>query len=122
MLDLGFSCALPCSYQAQVIDAFTGEVVASAAGKAVGGQTVAIPADGLGAGDYQYALHVLKCGKPGTAEARYSRPFSIPLGADTGPAAPDAPPAPEALLPEAPRLPPAPSPLPTLLPTVPAAT
>jgi len=134
-LKLDFSCALPCSYEAQVIDAQTGEVVADEAGKAVGVQTVAIPADSVQAGSYQYVLHVLKCGKPGTAEARYSRPFTLvaaepggePVPADpAAPADPTAspppPPPPPLLLPERPRLPPARSPLPTLLPTVPAVT
>lgn len=122
-LELDFSCALPCSYRAQVLDAQTGEVVAGTAGKVVGGQTIAIPAAGLDPGSYQYALRVLRCGKPGTAEVRYSRPFpvaSAPPAANTGPADPDAPP-PAPSLPEPPRLPQAPSPLPTLLPTVPAA-
>jgi hypothetical protein len=121
MLKLDFSCVLPCSYQAQVIDAQTGEVVAGTAGKLVGEQTVAIAADGVEPGTYQYVLHVLKSGKPGTAEARYSRPFPIPPREDAGPADPDAPPPLPPLL-EPPRLPPAPFPLPTLVPTVPAAT
>jgi hypothetical protein len=124
MLELDFSCALPCSYQAQILDAQTGEVVADSASKAVvGAQTISIPADGLDSGSYQYALRVLKCGKPGTAEARYSRPFqvtSVPPAASTGPADPDAPP-PSPPLPGLPHLPPALSPLPTLQPTVPAA-
>jgi hypothetical protein len=119
-LDLDFSCALPCSYQVQIVDAQTGEIVADAAGKAVGRQTVTVPADGLDAGSYQYALRVLKCGKPGTEEARYSRPFAVttaPPDASAGPP-PDAPP-PD--LPGPPLLPAARSPLPTLLPTVPPA-
>jgi transposase InsO family protein len=142
MLQLDFSCALPCSYQAQVIDAQTGEVVAAATGKAVAGLTVAIPADGAAPGSYQYVLHALKCGKPGTAEARYSRSFTLAAAEPGGepippdptaqpdpttppdPAAspPPPPPPPLLLLPERPRLPPARSPLPTLLPTVPATT
>jgi hypothetical protein len=128
-LELGFSCALPCSYRVQLLDAQTGEIVAGAEGKAVGSQTVAIPADGLAAGRYQYVLRALKCGKPGTAEARYSRPFAVtpaPPNADATPPDPDAPPPPPspppaAPLPGPPHLPEALSPLPTLLPTVPAA-
>jgi hypothetical protein len=124
-LDLEFSCALPCSYRVEILDAQTGETVAGAEGKAVGLQTVEVPADGLDPGNYQYALRVLKCGKPGTAEARYSRPFAIaapPPVASTGPADPNAPPrAVTSSLPGAPRLPQARSPLPTLQPTVPAA-
>ena len=121
-LQLDFRCALPCSYRAEVIDAQTGEVAASKAGKVVGAQTIAIPADGVEPGSYQYVLHVLKSGKPGTAEARYSRSFALPPSEEAVPADPDAPPPPPALLPEPPRLPPASSPLPTLLPTVPPAT
>jgi hypothetical protein len=113
-LETDFSCALACSYQARVINAETGQVVAGAAGKAIGEQTVTIAADELGAGTYQYALRVLKCGKPGTAEARFSRGFTIPLGTATAPPGPAGPTLPE--------LPLAPWPLPTLLPTVPAGT
>lgn len=118
-LNLDFSCALPCSYQVQILDAQTGETVAGAAGKAVGLQTITIPTDGLDAGSYQYALRVLKCGKPGTEEARYSRPFAVTPGIDTGPPA-DTPPTLSPIAP--PRLPQALSPLPTLVPTVPAAS
>lgn len=120
-LELDFSCALPCSYQAQILDAETGEVVAGTAGKAVGSQTITIPADGLDAGSYQYALRVLKCGKPGTVEARYSRPFAVtspPPSASAGPADPEPPPP---SVPGLPHLPQAALPLPTLIPTVPAA-
>jgi hypothetical protein len=101
-LEIDFSCALPCSYQAQVLEGQTGLVVTGATGKAVGDQRLAIPADGLDPGSYQYTLRVLKCGKPGTAEERYSRPFSVPLDL------------------ESPALPVVTPPLPTLLPTFPA--
>ena len=114
MLGIDFSCALPCSYDAQVVDAQTGAVVTGIVGKTVGEQTIALPADSLEAGNYQYVLRALKCGKPGTAEARYSRSFSVPPGTQsailTFP------------LPLLPLLPQAPFALPTLLPTVPAAT
>jgi hypothetical protein len=113
MLTIDFSCTLPCSYQSQVIDAQTGALVTGMAGKAVGAQTIALPADSLDPGRYQYVLRALKCGKPGTAEARYSRAFTVPFGAQTEPPLPP--------LPTLPLLPDAPSPLPTLLPTVPAA-
>jgi hypothetical protein len=86
--------------------------VAGATGKAIGDQTVTIATDELGPGSYQYALRVLKCGKPGTAEERFSRAFSVPLGGAAPPTGSDAPNLPE--------LPLAPWPLPTLLPTVPA--
>ena len=123
-LELDFSCALPCSYRVQILDAQTGEIVAGAEGKAVGRQTIAVPADGLDPGSYQYVLRALKCGKPGTAEARYSRPFPVtapPPDPSAEPADPDAPPPPVTpTLPGPPRLPQALSPLPTLLPTVPA--
>jgi hypothetical protein len=102
-LEIDFSCALPCSYQAQVLDG-TGAVVTGATGKTVGDEHLSIPADNLAQGSYQYTLRVLKCGKPGTAEERYSRPFSVPLGL------------------EPPALPVVTPPLPTLLPTFPAGT
>jgi hypothetical protein len=114
MLAIDFSCELPCSYTAQVVDAQTGAVVAGAAGKAVGQATVALPAGSLEAGSYQYVLRTLKSGKPGTAEARFSRAFSVPLGAQSEP--------PAVLLPALPLLPLSPFALPTLLPTVPAAS
>jgi hypothetical protein len=113
MLGIDFSCALPCSYETQIVDARTGAVVTSSVGKAVGKQTVAYPADSLEAGRYQYVLRVLKCGKPGTGEARFSRPFAVPPGAQTE--------TPTFPLPVLPLLPEARLPLPTLLPTVPAA-
>ncbi|MCW2963857.1 MAG: hypothetical protein JWO17_1109 [Actinomycetia bacterium] len=113
MLGIDFSCALPCSYEAQIVDTRTGAVVTSIAGKAVGAQTVGLPADGLQAGRYQYVLRALKCGKPGTGEARFSRGFEVPLGTQIGT---------QTLpLPLLPLLPEARFPLPTLLPTVPAA-
>jgi hypothetical protein len=114
MLGIDFSCALPCSYDAQVVDAQTGAVVSGIVGKTVGEQTIALPADSLEAGNYQYVLRALKCGKPGTAEARYSRSFSVPPGTQSAPLT--------FPLPLLPLLPQAPFALPTLLPTVPAAT
>jgi hypothetical protein len=114
MLGIDFSCALPCSYDAQVVDAKTGAVVTGIVGKAVGEQTVALPADNLEPGSYQYVLRALKCGKPGTSEARYSQSFSVPPGTLSGPQT--------FPLPLLPLLPQAPFALPTLLPTVPAAT
>jgi hypothetical protein len=114
MLSVDFSCALPCSYEAQVVDGQTGAVVARASGKAVGEQTVLLAADGLEGGSYQYVLRALKCGKPGTSEARFSRSFSLLPGAE-----PETPIVP---LPPLPLLPQALFALPTLLPTVPAAT
>jgi hypothetical protein len=112
MLAIDFSCVLPCSYLAQVVDAQTGAVVAGVAGKAVGEQTLSLPADSLEPGNFQYVLRTLKSGKPGTAEARFSRAFLVPPGAMSGP--------PTVLLPTLPLLPQARFPLPTLLPTVPA--
>jgi hypothetical protein len=111
-LMIEFSCGLPCSYQSQVIDARTGAIVTDVTGKAVGTQTIAVPADSLDPGRYQYVLRALKCGKPGTAEARFSQAFTVPIGAQTVPPIPPPPTLP--LLPEATL------PLPTLLPTVPA--
>jgi hypothetical protein len=114
MLAIDFSCALPCSYTAQVVDAQTGAVVAGAAGKAVGEATVSLAAESLDAGNYQYVLRTLKSGKPGTAEARFSRAFSLPLGTQSETSTVPAPTLP--LLPQSPFA------LPTLLPTVPAAS
>jgi hypothetical protein len=102
-LSVDLTCALPCSYQLRVLDATSGAPVASSDGKAVNQQTITIPAEGLAAGSYQYALRVFKCGKPGTTETRYSSPFALQGG---DPAA-----APPGLL--------GPPPLPTLQPTVP---
>jgi hypothetical protein len=113
LLGIDFSCALPCSYETQIVDSRTGAVVTSIVGKAVGAQTVGLPADGLEGGRYQYVLRALKCGKPGTGEARFSRSFEVPLGTQT-----ETPPT--LPLPLLPLLPAAPFPLPTLLPTVPA--
>jgi hypothetical protein len=113
LLGIDFSCALPCSYETQIVDSRTGAVVTSIVGKAVGAQTVGLPADSLEGGRYQYVLRALKCGKPGTGEARFSRSFEVPLGTQT-----ETPPA--LPLPLLPLLPAAPFPLPTLLPTVPA--
>jgi hypothetical protein len=126
-LAVDLSCALVCSYQAQVIDAQTGAVVAESNGKAIGDETVEIHTDDVLAGKYQYVLRALKSGKPGTAQVRTSRPFDFtpppnseptppePGGSDPGTPAP----APKA---DAPRLPPARAPLPTLQPTAPPAT
>jgi len=102
-------CSTPCSYRADVVDARTGAVVSGAAGKANGALTVTIPSDDLAGGDYQYALRVFKSGKPGTAETRYSRKFTVP-----GEPPPADDPASLGWLPES-RWP-----LPTLLPIVPA--
>ena len=123
MLAIDFSCALPCSYTAQVVDARTGAVVAAAGGKVVGQATVSLSADGLEAGSYQYVLRTLKSGKPGTGEARFSRAFSLSLSAPTPADPPTQPPdvSPPAL-PTLPLLPQPPFALPTLLPTVPAAS
>ena len=77
ILQTGFSCYLPCSYELRVLDATTGEPVATASGKAVGAATVKIPAAGLPPGQYEYALRAFKCGKPGTAETRFSTPFAL---------------------------------------------
>jgi hypothetical protein len=135
MLAVDFSCVLVCSYTAQVVDARTGAVVAAAGGKAVGQATVSLPADGLDAGSYQYVFRTLKSGKPGTAEARFSRAFSLSLSAPTPTEPPvdpstdpsgeppsQPPDAPPPALPTLPLLPQPPFALPTLLPTVPAAS
>jgi hypothetical protein len=76
-LETTFACGLPCSYDIRVLDAESGEVAASAAGKAVGPASVTIPATDLQDGSYQYALRVFKCGKPGTAETRFSSSFTV---------------------------------------------
>jgi hypothetical protein len=60
-----------------VLDATTGEPVASASGNAVGHATVKIPAAELPPGQYEYALRAFKCGKPGTAETRFSTAFAL---------------------------------------------
>jgi len=109
VLAVDFSCTLPCSYQLRVLDAQTSEVVAATEGKAVGGQTSTLPAAGLAAGTYEYALRVFKCGKPGTATTRYSRPFTLPTTTTVDAVAPTGP------------VVAAPPVFPTLLPTVPAA-
>jgi hypothetical protein len=79
-LSVDLTCSSPCTYQLRVVDATTGDADASADGKALGAQTITIPADGLTAGSYQYALRVFKCGKPGTTETRFSRPFALQGG------------------------------------------
>jgi hypothetical protein len=76
-LETGFSCLTPCSYELRVLDATTGKPVASASGKAVGPATVRIPTADLKPGRYEYALRAFKCGKPGTAETRFSTAFAL---------------------------------------------
>jgi hypothetical protein len=105
-LNVDLTCTLPCSYQLRVLDASTGTAVASADSNAVGNQTITIPTAGLDAGSYQYALRVFKCGKPGTAETRFSRPFALESEEDPVAAPPELLGRPS---------------LPTLLPTVPDA-
>jgi hypothetical protein len=107
-LAVDFTCTLPCSYQVRVLDARTSEVAATTEGKAVGDQTTTIPTDGLVPATYEYALRVFKCGKPGTAETRYSRPFTLPRSTAVDAVEPADP---LATVPA----------FPTLLPTVPAA-
>jgi hypothetical protein len=77
MLQTGFTCGLPCTYKLQILDATTGKPVASASGKTVGLTTVKIPAADLAPGQYEYALRAFKCGKPGTAESRFSTAFAL---------------------------------------------
>jgi hypothetical protein len=72
-----FSCLLPCTYELRVLDVATGDVAARATGNAVGLATVKLPAASVPAGEYQYALRVFKCGKPGTAETRFSTSFGL---------------------------------------------
>jgi len=88
-LRTGFSCLLPCSYRLRVLDATTGEAVAAASGKAVGLATVKISAAELPPGQYAYAFRTFKCGKPGTAETRFSEAFT--LGSSEARAAPSLP-------------------------------
>ena len=76
-LQAGFTCNLPCTYRLQILDATTGKPVASAGGKAVGLTTVKIPTGDLSPGQYEYALRAFKCGKPGTAEMRFSTAFAL---------------------------------------------
>ena len=78
VLTVDFTCTLPCNYRVRVLDAQTGEAAATAEGNAVGDQTDTISTEGLAPGTYEYALRAFKCGKPGTAETRYSRPFTLP--------------------------------------------
>jgi hypothetical protein len=106
MLSVDFSCALPCTFQLRVIDATSSEVVGATDGKAVGAFAANIPTAALASGTYQYVLRIFKCGKPGTAEMRFSRPFAFSPAPDLVPVPPD-------LIP--------PRPLPTLQPTVPSA-
>jgi hypothetical protein len=106
-LGIDFSCSFICRYEARVVRVETGAVALSSSGTApVGTQTVALPADELPPGTYQYAFRASAAGRPGTAVTRYSRPFTL--------SAPVAePPAPELkALPL----------LPTLEPTVPASS
>jgi hypothetical protein len=114
-LAVGLSCTLVCSYQAQLIDAQTGIVVAHRTGKTIGDQTVSIPTDDVLPGKYQYVLRALKSGKPGTAQVRTSQPFDF-----TPPPSSEPPPTPAPVRgSDAPLLPPARVPLPTLQPTAP---
>jgi hypothetical protein len=76
-LQIDVTCDAPCTYEAQVIDLQDGDVVAKADGNADGAQTVSIPDEGLGPGNYQYTLRVFAFGKPGTAVDRFSRPFVL---------------------------------------------
>jgi hypothetical protein len=76
-LQTGFTCNLPCTFELQVLNATTGAPVASAGGKAVGLTTITIPTAKLAPGRYEYALRAFKCGKPGTAETRFSTPFAL---------------------------------------------
>jgi hypothetical protein len=76
-LEASFTCLLPCTYELRVLDAKTGRPVASATGNAVGASAVRISAADVEPGDYQYALRVYKCGKPGTAEMRFSTTFGV---------------------------------------------
>jgi len=118
-LAVDLSCALVCSYEAQVIDAQTGTVVAERTGKTIGDQTVTIPTDDVLPGSYQFVLRALKSGKPGTAEVRTSQPFDFnPPPPSSEPSEPPEPPKPVRGR-DAPQLPPARAPLPTLQPTVP---
>jgi hypothetical protein len=77
LLEADFMCAEPCTYQLRILDASTADVVAVATGNAVGATAVTIPAAKVTAGRYQYALRVFKCGKPGTAQTRFSSPFAV---------------------------------------------
>ena len=114
-LAVDLSCTLVCSYQAQLIDARTGIVVAQRTGKTIGDQTVSIPTDDVLPGKYQYVLRALKSGKPGTAQVRTSQPFDF-----TPPPSSEPPPTPAPVRDsDAPLLPPARAPLPTLQPTAP---
>ena len=73
----GFTCNLPCTYRLEILDAATGDPVASKSGKAVGLTTVKLPTADLPPGQYEYALRAFKCGKPGTAETRFSTAFAL---------------------------------------------
>ena len=77
VLQTGFTCNLPCTYELRILDAKTGDPVASASGKAVGLTTVKIPTAALAPGQYEYALRAPSA-KPGTAETR-SAPRSLRL-------------------------------------------
>ena len=109
-----FSCALPCTYDAQVVDAQTGEVVSDLTGKAVGDR----PSTSPPTASRQAATSTcsnLEVRQAGTGEARFSRAFTIPPGAE--PVLPPSPP----LDPTLPHLPQALFALPTLMPTLPPA-
>ena len=77
MVETGFTCNLPCTYRLEILDAVTGDPVASKSGKAVGLTTVKLPTADLPPGQYEYALRAFKCGKPGTAETRFSTAFAL---------------------------------------------
>jgi hypothetical protein len=72
-----FSCLLPCTYDLTVRDVASGEVVARSTGNAVGPASVKLAGANVPPGQYQYALRAYKCGKPGTAETRFSTPFAV---------------------------------------------
>jgi hypothetical protein len=61
----------------RVLDAASGDVVARATGNAVGLATVKLPTGSVAPGEDQYALRVFRCGKPGTAETRFSTSFAL---------------------------------------------
>jgi len=112
-LQIDLTCTTVCTYRARLIDLETGNPVAAVDGEGTGQQSIMIPAESLGSGDYQYTVRTFASGKPGTAVVRSSRPFTItapPVVADPapeGPPADDQPPPlpPEALLPLLPLVP-----------------
>lgn len=119
-LEVGFSCAVACSYVARVVRVDTGTVAAETAGSSPAGEGSATLTGPLSPGAYQYAFRAYSAGRPGTAITRYSRPFEVAPPPEAAAAAaepsppPDAdaaPPAPEPVPPL-----PAPVPFPTLVP------